>query len=147
MAYDPFKTNKKLQKTILGTAGNKKKKRRKCPPHLKYAIRRRWWKDNYVEECFCCGRKNLHYEDAEVGHIKASSKGGKWAPENCRLICRKCNSGMRNTNMKTYMKRYYPERFKKKFPKESKKKTRKKRKTKRKRPSSIFAPTQDWGFK
>ena len=95
---------------------SKSKKKEKCPPHLKPVIRNQWWGvDTLNGECFCCGRK-LHYDDAEVGHIQASSKGGKWAPENCRLICRKpCNAGMGNTNMKVYMKNTYHNRYEKFF--------------------------------
>jgi len=104
-------------------------KRTKCPPHLKSAIRRRWWKDKINGTCFCCGRK-LHYDDADVGHIKAHAKGGNWSPDNCRLICRQCNGGMRTQNMKVYMKKYYPERYEKYFPKDEKTKTSTKSKKK-----------------
>ncbi|MBI2676182.1 MAG: HNH endonuclease [Candidatus Aenigmarchaeota archaeon] len=111
---------------------SKKSTRKKCPPHLKPAIRQRWWRDKLIGECFCCGRP-LHFDDSDAGHIKAASRGGDWSPENCRLICRTCNSGMRNTNMRTYMKRYHPERFQKYFPKERKSEKTKKTETKRRR--------------
>ena len=109
-----------ITRDIYGNPLAKKNRRDKQPPHLKSATRQRWWGNKLLGECFCCGRK-LHYDDAEVGHIQAASKNGKWAPENCRLICKKpCNSGMGNTNMKVYMRRYYPERYAKLFPKEEK---------------------------
>lgn len=92
----------------------KGKKRTACPPHLKPSIRRMHWRDLNEGKCFSCGRI-LHYDDADVGHIQASSKGGEWSPDNCRLICRKCNSGMQTTNMKKYMKKYYPKEYAKHF--------------------------------
>jgi len=117
---------------IWGPISSKRVSRTKCPPHLKKAIRRMWWGDKLNGTCFCCGRR-LHYDDAEVGHIKAKASGGKWAPENCRLICRTCNSGMGKTNMKVYMRKYYPDRYKKFFGSDdTKKKTKKPTKTKRK---------------
>lgn len=100
--------------------GKGKKPRGKCPPHLKTKIRSRWWKgETLLGKCFCCGR-SLHYDDADVGHIQAASKGGSWSPENCRLICRTCNSGMRSINMKKYMRQTYPERYEKYYPKDEK---------------------------
>lgn len=131
-------------------------KRKKCPPHLKSAIRRRWWNDQIEGECFCCGRK-LHYDDADVGHIKAASKGGEWAPDNCRLICRQCNGGMRTKNMKIYMRQHYPERYNKLFPKDTSDKPSKPPKPKPprtptiKNPFDVFAPPKKgrnnpWGF-
>ena len=126
---------------LVPKPGGSKSGSTKCPPTLKLAIKKRWWKDKYVGECFCCGRKNLHYEDADAGHIKAASKGGRWSPANNRLICRSCNGSMRNTNMKVYMRRNFPERYKRYFPK-TEKSTRKPRT--RRGPKQ---PTTPWGIK
>lgn len=115
------------------------KSRKKCPPHLKTAIRNRWWGDKLNGNCFCCGRK-LHYDDADAGHIKATSKGGEWSPDNCRLICRQCNGGMRTQNMKTYMKNHYPERYKKYFPKDKVEESGKKRKPRKKQNNQYGLP-------
>tara|TARA_Y100000310_G_scaffold140319_2_gene139692 strand:+ start:4473 stop:4889 length:417 start_codon:yes stop_codon:yes gene_type:complete len=117
------------------------RKRKKCPPHLKIKIRQRWWGDKLIGECFCCGRKSLHYDDSEVGHIRADVMGGKWSPRNCRLICRTCNSGMGKTNMRTYMRETYPERYNKLFRKEkitTKKTTKKKHNRKARRETGWF---------
>lgn len=123
---------------ITGKPIKNSSKRSKCPPHLRTSIRRRWWGDNSLKgQCFVCGR-SLHYDDADVGHIKASSKGGAWAPENCRLICRQCNSGMGSKNMKSYMKSHYPERYKKFFPPTQKPIIRP--------PREIKKPEKDKGF-
>ena len=112
---------KPIKLNSISIYGSNSNKRDKQPAHLKTQTRQRWWGNSLFGECFCCGRSPLHYDDAEVGHIQAASKGGKWAPDNCRLLCRKCNSGMRATNMKVYMKRTYPERYEKFYPNEEKK--------------------------
>jgi 5-methylcytosine-specific restriction endonuclease McrA len=122
---------------LTGLSNRESGNRKKCPPHLKSQIRNRWWGDSLHGSCFCCGKK-IHYDDADPGHIKADSKGGKWSPENCRLICRTCNSGMRNMNMKTYMKRYYPERYEKYFPKGAKEKKKIMKTRRKRRNTSIF---------
>lgn len=118
MPANPFGIKPIKLDSIYGTVS---KKRDKQPAHLKTKTRQRWWGDNIIGDCFSCGRK-LHYDDADVGHIQAASKGGKWSPENCRLVCRTCNSGMRATNMKVYMKKTYPERYERFFPQEQNKK-------------------------
>ncbi|MBI2107225.1 HNH endonuclease [Candidatus Woesearchaeota archaeon] len=121
----------------------KNNKRDKQPAHLKTKTRQRWWGDKLLGECFCCNRK-LHYDDADVGHIQAASKSGKWSPENCRLICRTCNSGMRNTNMKTYMKKYFPEKYSKKFPKDKIKESKKPIKRKSSKPPEGLLNIPKW---
>lgn len=136
----------RLDDNIFGTkkASKSKKTSTKCPPHLKKAIRQRWWGDSLRGSCFCCGRKDLHYDDADAGHIKANSKGGKWSPNNARLVCRNCNTGMGNTNMKVYMRRYYPERYDKYFKDDksrtSKKKTKTTKKIKSRSPFDFGSP-------
>jgi hypothetical protein len=130
------KTEKQFTEMVWGKT-KKKKSNEKCPPIMRNKTRKRWWGDKIIGECFCCGRKALHFEDAQVGRIKA---GGEYTPENSRLICGECNRGMGKTNMKIYMKRNYPERYQKHFPKETKtmKKNRKKKiKTKEHNPFEI----------
>lgn len=41
-------------------------------------------------KCAICG-KELPYEDMQGDHIEPWSKGGKTVPENCQMLCIKCN--------------------------------------------------------
>jgi hypothetical protein len=113
----------RTQKLIEGITGIKSSGHQtegvkvRCPATMRNKIRKRWWGDKIVGSCFCCGRSSLHFEDAQVGRIKAGASGGKYTPDNCRLICGECNRGMSKTNMKVYMKRNFPERYKRLFPK------------------------------
>lgn len=122
---------------------SKAKNNKKAPEHIKKKVWQNQWKSKATGECFCCGRKPLHFNDSEVGHVQAKSKGGTWAIENLRLICRMCNSGMRNTNMKLYMKKYYPDRYKVLFYKNEKERVAR-NKPKR---GSNYSPFGDLDFK
>ncbi len=93
---------------------NSKKSKKKCPATVKRRVRKRFWKDKFVGECFCCGDKPLRYDDVEGARIQA---GGPYTTENVRLTCKDCNRGMGKTNMKVYMHKHFPERYKKYFPK------------------------------
>lgn len=98
----------------------KNQEKNKRPPdyqHLKEKFAKRYWKGSLEGRCFCCGDP-LSFGNAEIGHIKASSKGGDWSDANCRLICSRCNRGMGSTNMKVYMKRVYRDRYDKQFSKD-----------------------------
>jgi len=147
MANNPFEVPK-LNYDVFGTTSEKEKSEKakdKCPPHLRKSIRQRWWGDKIKGRCFCCGR-DLHFDDAEVGRIKAGFHGGKYTPENCRLICRTCNSGMGKKNMKIYMKNYFPERYEKSWPKSDKIDTMKKSKVRSKKKKSKRQETNIFGL-
>ena len=107
---------------LIGGEEKKPKKKSSSRPSkfLKANLRKKYWGDKISGTCFCCGR-SLHYDDAEIGHIQARAKGGKWSLDNCRLICRTCNAGMGTMNMKTFMKKHFPKRYEKYFGSETKK--------------------------
>jgi 5-methylcytosine-specific restriction endonuclease McrA len=53
--------------------------------------------------CQLCKRK-IEYFDAEVGHNKPHSKGGKLTLQNAILLCSPCNKSMRTLTLKQTQK-------------------------------------------
>jgi hypothetical protein len=138
---------KSMGSILYGTAG---KSSRQIPAHFKDQLRKRDWKGKYAGECFCCGEK-LKFDVAQMGHVRARSKGGSIDFSNLRLICGICNRGMHNKNMKAYMKKMYPDRYLKFFGKEENlgsKKDKPKKKSKRKSGgiSYLARKRREWGL-
>lgn len=56
-----------------------------------------------INPCFCCSMP-ISALDFDIGHVLASSVGGERSVQNCRPICRPCNSEMSNRHMFEWMK-------------------------------------------
>ncbi|MDU5943716.1 MAG: HNH endonuclease signature motif containing protein [Negativicoccus succinicivorans] len=46
--------------------------------------------EKHGHKCAGCGKK-IEYSEMEDDHIKPWSKGGRTVPENCQMLCTKCN--------------------------------------------------------
>lgn len=65
--------------------------------------------DLYIlANCLCCGTEPITFNNHEIGHIEAFSKGGSDSFDNLRPICANCNRKMGNKNMIEYQRMYFP---------------------------------------
>lgn len=123
MAYDILKTDRRLERAIIGGGvyGSGSKSKKKCSSTMRNKVRKKYWGENkWKGECFCCGKLIQWGTECHAGRIKAGACGGEYTIPNTRLVCSECNDGMHKTNMKVYMKKNFPERYKAKFGEEEK---------------------------
>lgn len=65
--------------------------------------------DLYIlANCLCCGTEPITFNNHEIGHIEAFSKGGSDDFDNVRPICGNCNKKMGNKNMIEYQRTKFP---------------------------------------
>jgi hypothetical protein len=77
---------------------------------LKQKLWEKYYGNQGVAKCFCCGADDIKPLSFEAGHVVAESAGGPTILDNMRPICKGCNRRMASTNMKDWMAQNYPKR-------------------------------------
>jgi 5-methylcytosine-specific restriction endonuclease McrA len=93
--------------------------RKKLDKNIRDLVWKKYNGNRTKAKCFCCGIREIYYNDYHIGHNKPVSKGGSDNISNLRCVCANCNSGMGN--------RYTITEYKKKFMIKKKKSSTKKR--------------------
>ncbi|NYZ75859.1 HNH endonuclease [Candidatus Micrarchaeota archaeon] len=129
MARNPFGLSEiDLRPTIdFGFGGDEERPRRKIDKNTRDAVWLTYIGNKAEGKCYCCRVRTIHVTDFQVGHNKASAKGGSDNISNLRPICGPCNRGMGTKSIEWYRKKYFSK---------PKGKSRKGKKTKRRRRSS-----------
>jgi len=93
----PKETKKKISRSKLVDSISSKPyyKRESITPRLRYLVFKR---DNY--RCKICGRSQEDGVILEVDHLDPNSKGGPYTLENLKTLCRDCNRGRSNLDIK-----------------------------------------------
>ena len=83
-----------------------KKTRKKIDKNIRNIVWRKYNKTGLVGKCYVCKRE-ITYDNFDIGHNKAVAKGGSDNINNLRTICRSCNSAMGTKSIEAYRKKYF----------------------------------------
>jgi hypothetical protein len=150
-------------------APEKKGRKKKISPHVRFEVWKTYIGNNIKAECFCCWKNKItpftYCNTFHAGHIHSEAKGGEIKIENLLPICSDCNKSMGTTHWDEYIKKYtnfririYGEklpkkahqkaviiqRLCKKYLEKKKKINKKKKKKKKKKIPNYLRPTRSF---